>query len=375
MDFYVCCDTHPQEWYLRDAGGVEKFDDLPPTTHAPTISLMRVSTDKLARTLEKKLVPAWLVTGDEPLLVAEAADAIRARARAEGYTGRDLFFVERNFDWSELLASSQSLSLFAERRIIELKMPTPRPGKDGGAVLAQLVADPAPDTLLLVVTGRPERDTWSTAWFKAFEKSGVVVQSWPVEIGQLPQWIVARASRHSLAIEPDAAQLLAERVEGNLLAAHQEIEKLALLHAGSTVSADEVLAAVANSARYDVFQLGEAALDGDAARSLRILDGLRAEGAEPLLVLWVLCRELRALAEARRNPGAAAGYGRQAERRAALLERALRRTASQPLAPHFIEAGRIDRQVKGLSLGDPWTGLTGLVAALAGVALPEAPAA
>ena len=360
-------------------GGVEKFDEkfdaLPPATHAPTINLMRVSTDQLARTLEKKLAPAWLITGDEPLLVGEAADAIRARARTEGYAGRDLFFVERNFDWSELLASSQSLSLFAERRIIELKMPSPRPGKDGGAVLAQLVADPAPDTLLLVVTGRPERDTWSTAWFKAFEKSGVVVQSWPVEIGQLPQWIVARAGRHGLAIEPDAAQLLAERVEGNLLAAHQEIEKLALLHAGGTVCADDVLAAVANSARYDVYQLGEAALDGDAARSLRILEGLRAEGAEPALVLWALCRELRALAEARRNPGAAAGYGRQAERRAALLARALHRTASQPLAPHFIEAGRIDRQVKGLGQGDPWTGLTGLVATLAGVLLPEAPAA
>jgi len=335
---------------------------------------MRITTDKLLRTLEKTLAPAWLVAGDEPLLVGEAADAIRARARAEGYTGRDLFFVERSFDWSDLLASSQSMSLFAERRIIELKMPSPRPGKEGGAVLAQLVTDPAPDTLLLVVTGRPERETWSTAWFKAFEKNGVVVQSWPVEIGQLPQWIVARAGTHGLAIEPEGARLLAERIEGNLLAAHQEIEKLALLHTGGTVSAEVVLAAVANSARYDLFQLGEAALDGDAPRSLRILEGLRAEGAEPALVLWALCRELRALAEARFNPGAAAGYGRQVERRAALLARALRRTASEPLAPHFVAAGRIDRQIKGLGRGDPWTGLTGLTAALAGVQLPEAPA-
>jgi DNA polymerase-3 subunit delta len=348
---------------------------LPPATRAPTISLMRVSTDQLARTLEKKLAPAWLVIGDEPLLVGEAADAIRERARAEGYAGRDLFFMERNFDWAELLGSSQSLSLFAERRIIELKMPSPRPGKDGGAVLAQLVSDPAPDTLFLVVTGRPERDTWSAAWFKAFEKHGVVVQCWPVEIGRLPQWIIARASRHGLAIKPDGAQLLAERVEGNLLAAHQEIEKLALLHSGGAIGVDEVLAAVANSARYDVNQLGEAALDGDAERSLRILDGLRAEGAEPALVLWTLCRDLRALADARGNPGAGSGYGRQAERRAALLERALRRTAGQPLAPHFIAAGRVDRQIKGLGQGNPWTGLTGLVAGLAGITLPEAPAA
>jgi DNA polymerase-3 subunit delta len=242
-------------------------------------------------------------------------------------------------------------------------------------VLAQLVSDPAPDTLLLVVAGRPERDTRSTAWFKAFEKYGVVVQSWPVEIDRLPQWIITRASRHGLAIKPDGAQLLAERVEGNLLAAHQEIEKLALLHAGGTVSIDDVLAAVANSARYDIYQLGEAALDGDAERSLRILDGLRAEGAEPALVLWALCRDLRALAEARADPGAAAGYGHQAERRAALLKRASRRTEGQPLWPQFIAAGRIDRQIKGLGHGDPWTGLTGLVAAFAGVAFPEAPAA
>ena len=335
---------------------------------------MRITTDKLLRTLEKSLAPAWLVIGDEPLLVGEAADAIRARARAEGYAGHDLFFVERSIDWSDLLAASQSMSLFAERRIIELKMPSPRPGKEGGAVLAQLVTDLAPDTLLLVVTGRPERETWSTAWFKAFEKNGVVVQSWPVEIGELPQWIVARAGTHGLAIEPEGARLLAERVEGNLLAAHQEIEKLALLHTGGTLNAEDVLAAVANSARYDLFQLGEAALDGDAPRSLRILAGLRAEGAEPALVLWALCRELRALAEARRNPGAAPGYGRQPERRAALLARALRRTASEPLAPHFAAAGRIDRQIKGLGRGDPWTGLTGLTAALAGVQLPEAPA-
>jgi DNA polymerase-3 subunit delta len=335
---------------------------------------MRITTDKLSRTLDRPLAPVWLVAGDEPLLVGEAADAIRARARAAGYAGRDLFFVERGFDWSALLVESQSLSLFAERRVIELRLPNPRPGKEGGGVLAKLASDPPPDTLLLVVTGRPERETYSTAWFKAFEKTGVVVQSWPVEIGQLPQWIVARAERLGLAIDAEGAQLLAERVEGNLLAAHQEIEMLALLHPGGRAGADDVLAAVANSARYDVFQLGEAALDGDAPRSLRILQGLRAEGAEPALVLWALCRELRALAAARRDPASAPVYGRQAEQRAALLARATRRTAGRTLAPLFTGAGQIDRQIKGLRQGDPWTALTGLVAELAGVALPAAPA-
>ena len=332
---------------------------------------MRITTDDVDRALGKGLAPAWLIAGDEPLLTGEAADAVRARARKDGYTGREVFNADRWFEWPQLLASSQTLSLFAERRIIELRMGAPRPGKEGGEILARLAADPPPDTLLLVTSGKAERDTYSTAWFKAFEKHGVVVQSWPVEIGRLPQWITGRASRRGLSIEPEGAELLAERVEGNLLAAHQEIEKLALLSAGGAVTAEDVQAAVANSARYDVFQLGEAALAGDAARSLRILEGLRAEGAEPPLVLWALCRELRALAEARRDPAAAAGYGRQAEKRAALLRRAVARTRGQPLGPLFLAAGLVDREIKGVARGDPWSALTGLVAALAGAAMPS----
>ncbi len=332
---------------------------------------MRINTDDLPRALEKRLPAACLIAGDEPLLTGEAADAVRVRARADGFTGRELFMTDRSFDWSNLLAATQSLSLFAERRIIEVRMPTPRPGKEGGAVLAKLVADPAPDTLLLVVTGKPEGASYSTAWFKAFEERGMVVLAWPVEIGRLPQWITARAACHGLTLDREGAALLAERVEGNLLAAHQEIEKLALLHPQGAVSAESVQSAVANSARYDVFQLGEAALDGDAARSLRILDGLRAEGAEAPLVLWALCRELRALAEARANPGARPGYGRQAERRTALLHRAVARTRGQPLEPLFRSAAMADRQIKGQGDGDAWTSLTGIVAALAG-ALPIA---
>ena len=227
---------------------------------------MRINSDQVARTLERGLAPAWLIVGDEPLLTGEAADAVRARARAEGFTERDFFVTDRGFDWSEVAAASRSLSLFAERRILEIRMPTPRPGKEGGAALAALAADPGPDSLLLVVTTRPEKDTWSSAWFKAFEKHGVVLQAQPVEIARLPQWIAARAARLGLRFEPGAAELLAERVEGNLLAAHQEIEKLALLLADGRADVDAVQSAVANSARYDVFQLGEAAGGRHAGR-------------------------------------------------------------------------------------------------------------
>lgn len=334
---------------------------------------MRINTDQLAGSLDKNLAPVWLIAGDEALLTGEAADSVRARARAAGFTGREVFTTDRYFDWSELAASTHALSLFSERRIIEVRMPTPRPGKEGGAVLASLAADPGPDTLLLVVTTRPEKDTWSSAWFKAFEKHGVFVQAMPVEISRLPRWISTRAARQGLSFERAAAELLAERVEGNLLAAHQEIEKLALLHAGRLISVDEVLAAVANSARYDVFQLGEAALEGDVPRALRILEGLRAEGVEPPLVLWALCRELRALADARKGP-VRQGYGPQAERRETLMKRAVRRTSGQPLEPLFAAAAGVDRQIKGVARGKPWTSLTGLVAAFAGARLPVAPA-
>jgi DNA polymerase III subunit delta len=333
---------------------------------------MRINTDQVARMLEKGLPHAWLIAGDEALLTGEAADAVRARARADGYTGRELFVTDRSFDWSEVANAGQTLSLFAELRILEIRMPTPRPGREGGAVLAALASDPGPGNLVLVVTSRPEKETWASAWFRAFEKHGVFVQAWPIEIGRLPQWITQRAARLGLAFERGAAELLAERVEGNLLAAQQELEKLALLRAGARISLDDVQAVVANSARYDVFQLGEAALEGDAGRSLRILDGLRAEGTEAPLVLWAICRELRALADLR-NGVARKSFGAAVERHDALVQRAAQRTAGLPIEAWFEAASRIDRQVKGQADGEPWTSLTGLVAAIAGVPLPATP--
>lgn len=333
---------------------------------------MRIRSDQLSRELSSaRFRPLWLVSGDEPLLVGEAADAIRARARELGFSERETFFVEPRFDWGPVLGSSQALSLFATQRVLEIRLPSPRPGAEGGKVLAEMAADPPPDTIVLVITGRLERDSFASAWFKAFEKHGVVVQAWPIEIGQLHRWVAERARRHGIVLDQAGARLLAERVEGNLLAAHQEIEKLALTHGPGEMGEDEVAEAVANSARYDVFQLGEAALGGDAIRALRILEGLRGEGAEPTLVLWVLAREIRALAEARQNRGAAPGYGMQGEKRAALLNAAARRMAGTRMGPLVSHAAHTDRTIKGLASGDAWDELTTLVASLAGApALP-----
>jgi len=327
---------------------------------------MRIRLEQLPGTLGSPLPPAWLVAGDEPLLVGEAADAIRARAREEGYTDRETFFVEGRFDWSGVLESSQSLSLFASRRVLEIRMAAPRPGVDGGKVLAGLASSPPPDTLVLVVTGRLDRDGLSSAWGKAFEQHGVLLQVWPVEVAALPAWLRARAGRHGMQMTEEAARLLALRVEGNLLAAHQEIEKLALTREAGTVDEDDVATSVANSARYDVFQLGEASLSGDAARALRILEGLRGEGVEAPVVLWLLAREIRALAAARRD-GPPRAFGPQAERRARALQAAVKRMAGRRLGPLVTQAAYVDRCIKGRGRGDPWDELTTLVARLAGV--------
>jgi DNA polymerase-3 subunit delta len=327
---------------------------------------MRIRLEQLSGKLGSPLPAAWLVAGDEPLLVGEAADAIRARAREEGYTDRETFFVEGRFDWGNVLGSSQSLSLFASRRVLEVRMASPRPGPDGGKVLAELAANPPPDTLVLVVTGRLDRDVLSSAWGRAFEQHGILLQVWPVEVTALPGWLRARAARHGMQMTEEAARLLALRVEGNLLAAHQEIEKLALTREAGTVDEDDVAVSVANSARYDVFQLGEAALSGDAARALRILEGLRGEGVEAPIVLWLLAREIRALAAARRD-GPARAFGPQAERRARALQAAVQRMAGRRLGPLVAQAAYVDRCIKGLGRGDPWDELTTLVADLAGV--------
>src|SRR5690606_11817832 len=228
----------------------------------------------------------------------EAADAVRAKARAAGFTERALHVVERGFDWQELLMDSRSLSLFAERKIVEIRMNNPTPGEQGANAIVALAEEGSPDTLVIVITGKLDGRTMNSRWVNAIDKHGVVVQLWPIDLARLPGWIRERLARHGLQADPAAASLLAERVEGNLLAAHQEVEKLALLLPPGPVSADAVNDAVADSARFDVLQLGEAAMKGQASRALRILDGLEGEGVEPTLVLWALNKDLQWIARA-----------------------------------------------------------------------------
>lgn len=326
---------------------------------------MKLTVDSLSSHLARELKSAYLVSGDEPLLAGESADAIRRKAREAGFTERQVFFVERGFDWNELSAESQTLSLFAERRILEVRLPTGKPG-DGAQVLETLVTNPRPDQMLLIVSGKLERATLQSTWVKAFERLGAWVQIWPVDVARLPDWIAQRLRRHKLEPDAEAARFLAERVEGNLLAAQQEIDKLALLLPPGSVDAATLAHVVANSARYDVFQLAEAALRGDAGRALRILDGLRSEGVEPTLALWAVSRELRALWKRLRS--AAAGEAPPAWQRSnQALDQAMGRAHALSLRELIHEAVQVDRTIKGRLKGDAWDALERLVARLAGI--------
>jgi len=334
---------------------------------------VKISGDNLAASLARQLQTIYLVSGDEPLLVNEAADAIRATARKQGFEERELHVVERGFDWQGLIANSRSMSLFAQRKIVEIRMANAAPGEQGADAIVELAGEPSPDTLVLIITAKLDGRTQSSRWVSAVEKNGVLVQVWPIDLPRLPAWIRERLGRHKLYADPAAASLLAERVEGNLLAAHQEIEKLALLLPPGPISAETVLDAVADSARFDVLQLGEAAMRGQTARALRILEGLRGEDVEPTLVLWAVNKDLQWIARARglMRRGQSAESAMNAlyvwRPRQNAMGQALSRMNGHTLRNLLLDAERVDRTIKGVEKGDPWLALERLVARLAGV--------
>ena len=321
-----------------------------------------------------ELKPVYLIAGAEHLLVLEAADALRARARELGYTERDVLDVEANFDWDRLGDASRELSLFASRKLVDLRLPTGKPGREGSAAIGEFCSAPPPDTLLLITA-----NDWSRqhegAWVKAIENVGVFLPVWPLKREELPDWIGARMASRGVVADPDAIAWLAERIEGNLLAAAQEIDKLALLGAGRTLDVALLEASVADDARYDAFRLTDAAIGGDAGRALHIVAGLRAEGEELIPLLgWVLnqLRLLVRLASAGPNLASAFRSERIWPARENLFRRALRSADGAHWESCLAQAARIDLIVKGQQLdaagkswGDAWIELERLIAAIA----------
>ena len=338
---------------------------------------MKIRYEQLSSHLQQGLQPIYLLSGDEPLQLMEAADAIRSRARELGFGEREVLHAEAGFDWNSLGAASGSLSLFAEQRLLELRLPSGKPGREGGAALADYAADPPPDTVLLIVSGKVDGASQKSKWFKALEKAGVTLQVWPVEPAKLPGWVMARMRSRGMQPTAEAAQMLAERVEGNLLAAAQEVEKLRLLYGNAAgeaaIDVAQVEEGVADSARYDIFELVDTALLGDAGRTARVIEGLRGEGVEPILVLWALLREIRSLAlmadELVRGSSfeAVLGQFRVWEKRKGPVRAGLQRHNLKRWQQLLRRAGRIDRMIKGAEPGNPWDELLQLALLMAGV--------
>jgi DNA polymerase-3 subunit delta len=343
---------------------------------------MQVRADQLQAQLERGLRPLYTVFGDEPLQAQEAGDAIRAAARLQGYAERKVFNVGgAHFDWSAVLGAAQEMSLFAERQLIEIRIPGGKPGKDGSEALqrycqalsGQALSD---EVLTLVSLPRLDGQQLKSAWFAALDGAGISVRIEPVERKALPQWLAQRLARQGQRVhDGEAGQqtlaFFADRVEGNLLAAHQELQKLALLYPRGELSFEQVEAAVLNVARYDVFKLGEAILAGNVPRALRMLDGLRAEGETPVLVHWTLAEDIRALRRLREAVDAgrplplALREARVWGLKEKLFERVLPQLADHQLA-HWLEAASVcDGLVKGLRHPgwplDPWDALRRLV--------------
>lgn len=331
---------------------------------------MKINANQLSTYLQKNLAPCYLVSGDEHLLVDEALDAIRAAARERGFTSRDLHVATTGFDWNQLRDSGANLSLFAEKRIVELRVPTGKPGRTGSQAIADFVANCDEDLLFIVVAPRLDKSAQSAKWVKSLEAAGVFLPVWPIELRELPRWIAARMRQAGLEPERDAVTLIANRVEGNLLAAAQEIEKLRLILGAGKVSAGDITDAVANSSRYDVFKLVDAALGGDARRALKILSGLRAEGVEPVIVVWALTRELRTLAlltDTVAQGGDLAGgmkKNRVWSNRQALVRNCIGRHKHGDFHRLLKDASRADQAAKGQVRGDPWQLSTDIVLGL-----------
>ncbi len=337
---------------------------------------MKLSPAQLGKHLQGPLAPVYVVSGDEHLLCQEACDAIRAACRQQDFSERQVLNAETGFDWGQLVEAGASLSLFAERRLLELRIPNGKPGDKGTAALLDYLARPAEDTVLLISLPKLDGNTQKTKWAKALidGKQVQFVQIWPVDAAQLPQWIRQRLSQAGLAADQEAVELIAARVEGNLLAAAQEIEKLKLLAEAGQVTAATVQSAVADSARYDVFGLIDAVLQGQPEHVLRMLDGLRGEGVEPLFIMTMLAREVRQLA----NIALLYSQGTPLDRafsqarppvwdkRRPLVSKALQRHDVSGWQRLLMSAQLIDEQIKGQAAGNPWASLANLCLQMSG---------
>jgi len=321
---------------------------------------MRISSEDLPQHLKRGLGSLYVIHGEALLLAIEAADAIRNAAREAGYTERETIVAEQHFKWGELRNSAQSMSLFSSRKVIDLRIPSGKPGVEGAQALQDHCENLDPDTLTLISLPKLENTAFKSKWFAALEQHGTVISADEISLAALPVWIAGRLRRQGQSADTDTLKFLADKVEGNLLAAYQEIQKLALLFPEGALTFEQVKDSVMDVARYDVFKLSEAMLTGDAERYARVLDGLRAEGTATVLILWAITEDIRALAKVSRaiqQSGNLAGALRDARvwgAKQKLIERSVRRFTPTFAERALRQAAQIDRLIKGLRQGDVW---------------------
>ena len=324
---------------------------------------MQLRSEQLAEHLKKPLAPLYLLHGDEPLLVLEAADALRQAARNQGYDEREVLVAGANFRWDQLGQASGNLSLFGGKQLIDLRIPNGKPGREGGEALQRhcdRIAKGMDGVLTLVTLPQLEWQAKKAAWFTALVNAGVALELNAPPLRQLPDWLALRLARQQQTASAEALEFIAANVEGNLLAAHQEIQKLALLFPAGPLTLAQVQDAVLDVARYDVDKLRAALLAGDAARCARLLEGLRAEDTAPPLVLWALAQETRTLAQLRAHLDQGASFDAACSAvkifgaRQGAYRNATQRCSTALLRSALLQAARIDRMIKGLTRGDQW---------------------
>lgn len=324
---------------------------------------MRLKADQFEAVLNKSLAPIYLISGDEPLQLGEAADAVRAAARRADYHVREVISIETGNEWPQLSTEADSLSIFADKKLIDLRLPSGKPGLEGSKALQAYCQNLSADTVLLITTGKLESASLKAQWFQSLDNAGVTVQVWPLQGQELMSWLQRRAERKGMHLENDAVKSLAARIEGNLLAAAQEIEKLYILHGQTRINKTMIEDDVADSARFDVFKLIDALLAGKLNRSIKILNGLKAGGVAAPVVLWAISREIRTLfnikTELKQGGHQDATFKKFQiwDKRKQQIQEGLQRLDSAHLQRLLSLSANADKQIKGQQAGDEWESL------------------
>lgn len=335
--------------------------------------MSKVRPEQLTNAVKKSLPPVIFIFGDEPLIVQECCDSVRQAARAHGFSERELHHTDAGFHWDELYNSANAMSLFADKKIIEIRLHNGKPGDDGSKALVDYCSHANDDTLLLLVSPKIDARSQKSKWFTAIDKVGITVQVWPISLGQMPRWIDQRLKAAGLQADSEAIDILCAKTEGNLLAAVQEVEKLKLVANDGFIDPQTMTNAVMDSARYDIFGMVDKAMAGDSRAAAESLQGLRGEGSEPLSLLWALVREIRTLnsvREAMDNGDSfdfAANKNGVWDKRKSLVKAALNRLKSQQLHMLMRKAALADRATKGVAKSDTWNILLELTLGLTGI--------